>query len=329
MITLLNKRSFLRSLVCTLALLLMPLQYAHAHAGKVLFASGQVTVKSRKHNNTTLKRGSEIWAGDIIMTGKNGTIQIRTGDDSLISLKPNSKLIIEAHKHSGPEDEQYSSIEIVKGAMRAVTGLIGKNKPDNFRIKARGSTIGIRGTEFVVQVCERDECNLASEGQRRDPADNGVYVGVVSGAITVENNKKIVELDSSLNVVLGVSMGVSKNKYQYVYIEERNDDPVVLKEVPKILSKAMAPPGLKTKQKSRHTMKPYAGLDSAHIETHLAQTAPIDKPRSGLADFENLAYPSAPDVFKAWREVRGSYLGIDVSDGQEYNLTSGTPALTP
>ena len=36
--------------------------------------------------------------------------------------------------------------------MRVVTGLIGRNSPENVRFNTPTATIGIRGTEFVVDV---------------------------------------------------------------------------------------------------------------------------------------------------------------------------------
>jgi len=333
-----TKHTLFYSLLFVLVCFATPLQQAYAHAGKVLFASGEVTVVSRRHNNKILKRGSKVWPGDIVSTGKDASVQIRAGDGSFISLKEKSKLVLAAHKHTGPIEKQHSSIELVKGGMRAVTGLIGKNKPDNFRIKARGSTIGIRGTEFVVQICDKDECNQAKPGKSKDPAKSGVYVGVVTGAITVEKNKKAVELDASLNVVLGVSMGVSKDKYQFVHIEDKKVDiqetPKVLKEPPKILVKAMAPPPpvINNKQdkdarppKPKHNLAPYEGIDVKHLQVHIASTMPIDKPRSALEDFENLDYPQKPNVLSPYREIREGYKGRDLSDGQFYDLSEGFP----
>lgn len=335
-----SKRIISCSLLFVLLCAALPVQQVHAHAGKILFASGEVTVKSKRHGNKILKRGSKVWPGDIIMTGKDSSVQIRSGDGSLISLKEKTRFIITAHKHTGPIEKQHSSIELVKGSMRAVTGLIGKNKPDNFRIKARGSTIGIRGTEFVVQICDKDECNQAKPGEKRQAAKSGVYVGVVTGAITVEKNQKAVELDASLNVVLGVSMGVSKDKYQFVHIEDKKEDikeaPKVLKEAPKILVKAMAPPPPVIHKKAdknaappkpKHKLAPYEGIDAEHLKIHLASTAPVVKPRSALEDFENLDYPHIPNVASPHREFRSGYYGKDMSDGQMYNLNEGFPFI--
>ncbi|MDH5444104.1 MAG: FecR family protein [Gammaproteobacteria bacterium] len=334
-----TKHKLLSSLLLGLVLI-VPAQQVLAHAGKVLFASGKVTVKSKRHSNTVLKRGSKVWPGDVVMTGKESSVQIRSGDGSFISLKGNSRLVIAQHKHTGPIEDQRSSIELVKGGMRAVTGLIGKNKPDNFRIKARGSTIGIRGTEFVVQICDKDECNQAKEGEKKEAAKSGVYVGVVNGAITVEKNEKKVELDASLNVVLGVSMGVSKDKFQYVHIDdkppEKEEEPIVIKEQPKILVKAMAPPAPKLDKddekegkpaKPKHNLKPFEGIDVATLQAHLLATAPVESALSPMEEFEELEYPGKPYVLTPHREIRAGYRGRNIADGQNYDLSGGFPKL--
>ncbi len=317
--------------------LMLPSQQIFAHAGTIIFANGTVKVKSKKGDIRKIKRGSKVRPGETVITGKDSRVQIRTGDGSFISLPPKSELVIAAHKHTGPIEKQHSSLDLVKGGMRAVTGLIGKNKPDHFRITARGSTIGVRGTEFVVQICDDDECNQAAKGKEKDPADNGVYVGIVSGAITVQKNKKEVELDASLNVVMGVSMGIKKDSIQYVFLGEgKKKEPEKLKQAPIVLVKAMAPPpliikpkGAKNKDKAPplHNMSPFEGIESGKLQLHLAATAPIAKPISALEDFEELDYHSKPGVMGPHNEIRIPYTGHSINDGQRYDLTEGFPRL--
>lgn len=316
-------------LVFLLLCITLPAQQVYAHAARVIFTHGTVIIKTSKGKTIQAKRGSKVRRGDIIITKKDSRTQIRAGDGSFISLQPKSKLRITAHKHTGSVEEQHSMIELIKGGMRTVTGLIGKNKPDNFRIKVRQSSIGIRGTEFVVQICDND-CNQTTKNKGKAPIDNGIYVGLISGAITVENNKKIVILDAGLNVLLGVSMGVSKEKFQYVYIENDDAAPETLAETPKVLVLAMAaPPPVPlskreaTTQKPKHQLAPYEGIDIKHLQAHLASTAPVEKARSAFEAFEQVAYPGVPDVLAGLREIRLPYAGRNINDGQIYDLTSG------
>lgn len=307
---------------------LLPVHEVLAHAGVVLFVNGKVSAKSLKGKTRSIKRGSKVHTGDLIITGIKSQIQIRAGDGSMLSLQENSKLRIIKHKHTGTVDEQSSLVELVKGGMRAVTGLIGKNKPENFKIKVKQSTIGIRGTEFVIQLCEND-CDLDPNENNIDPAENGVYVGVLSGAITVERKEQVVELDSSLNVVMGVSMGIDEKKRQYLFIGDKKDAKVeTLPKPPAVILQALAPPPVKItpgtrKKPPTHTLTAYSGISSDAMTAHISATLPAKKALSAVEDFDMLAYPTAPDVHIKNRFIYPKLHGIDIKDGSFHDLSYG------
>jgi len=309
---------------------LLPVKQLFAHAGTVLFVNGHVTATALDGKVHKLERGSKVREGDIIITGKGAKVQIRAGDGSMIALQGNTTFDIIRHKHSGYVDEQNSLVELVKGGMRAVTGLIGKKNPDKYKIKVKQSTIGVRGTEFVIQLCDDNctpEAKTDAQGQSPAPATkNGVYVGVLSGGVTVATKEKEVDLDASLDVVMGVSMGVSKNKKQYVFIGAEEDaKPEALAEPPKVILEALAPPPVdlsKKKKAKTHSLSPYSNINIQRHATQLAATQPVDAPHSAIEDFDALRYP-APDVFKKNRFIYSRYHGTDAVNGGDYYLTSG------
>lgn len=326
-----NIRNFTLYVLLAASLCLTPIQTVFAHAGVVLFANGDVKVKSTKGAVRKVKRGSKVHPGELIITGKESQIQVRAGDGSMLSLQSNSQLRIIEHNHTGTIEEQSSLVELVKGGMRAVTGFIGKNKPDNFKVMVRGSTIGIRGTEFVIQLCEND-CDLDPEEDSKDMAKNGVYVGVLSGAITVARKEQKIELDSSLNVVLGVSMGIDEKKKQYVYIGDKQNAKVEpLPKPPEVILQALAPPpvkkssGKKQRPKVSHTLARYSGIDSDHLKKHIATTQPAEKPLSAVQEFDALAYPNVPDVFQKNRFIFPILIGQDIGDGSIHYLDNQPP----
>ena len=314
-------------LLCIL-LGLLPTTAVYAHAGKVLFVNGTVTAYSAKRGTRTLKRGVKVWPGDLINTGANSQIQMRTGDGSLISLQEKTKFKIIKHRHTGEPQKQSSLVNLVKGGMRAVTGAIGKQNPDNFKIQVKQATIGIRGTEFVIQVCD-DDCNKKGDKKDKAATKNGVYVGVLSGAVTVaQKQQEVVKLDASLNVVMGVSMGVSKDKKQYVFIGEKEDaKPQTLPEPPKVILQALAPPPVKVtraeKKKRTHTLKTYDGIDTRLFAKNMDETRPVEKPLSAVERFDALTYPTAPDVMKKNRFIHPTLTGVDVNTGEYFNLNDG------
>ena len=340
-----STQRYLYSFLLVTMMSLMPVKQLLAHAGTVLFVNGDVTATSLDGKVHKLVRGSKVRDGDIVITGKGAKVQIRAGDGSMISLQEKTTFDIIQHKHSGYVDETNSLVELVKGGMRAVTGLIGKKNPDNYKIKVKQSTIGIRGTEFVIQLCDDDcqpqvtttdketaketgtETATGTEAKAQTPApSNGVYVGVLSGGVTVATNEKEVDLDASLDVVMGVSMGVSKDKKQYVFIGEEEDaKPETLQEPPKVILEALAPPpvDLSKKQKEKtHSLSPYSGIDTKHHAKQLAATQPVDEPHSAIEDFDALVYP-APDVFIKNRFIYSRYHAVDTFHGGDYFLTSG------
>src|SRR5690606_40688035 len=55
---------------------------------------------------------------------------------------------------------------LVRGALRTISGAIGKRQPDDYRMSTPTASIGIRGTEFVVEetVCD-PSCHPGQTGR--------------------------------------------------------------------------------------------------------------------------------------------------------------------
>jgi hypothetical protein len=67
-------------------------------------------------------------------------------------MGPGSELLISEFEFNPNSYAGDLAISLLKGTMRVVTGLIGKTAPDNVRFSTPSATIGIRGTEFVVDL---------------------------------------------------------------------------------------------------------------------------------------------------------------------------------
>ena len=68
-----------------------------------------------------------------------------------VTLQPNSQLDVQEYEASPGQESVV--LELLKGAMRTITGQIGKRQPDKISVKARGVTVGIRGTTFAMRLC--------------------------------------------------------------------------------------------------------------------------------------------------------------------------------
>jgi len=129
---------------------------SYASSGTVILAKGVVTATSADKSNRVLAKGAAIEEGDIINTANKSFAVIRMLDNTKLTLKPGTTIAI--GKFSVEEGKEEGCINLVKGGLRTVTGLIGKRKPDSFQVDTPIASIGIRGTDFITRICAGDEC---------------------------------------------------------------------------------------------------------------------------------------------------------------------------
>lgn len=199
--------------------------------GQVIQLMG--TVSAQKNNGAIrlLSLGAGVSAGDVITTEKNSVVRIALSDGGQLSLRPESRLNLEAYQFQETQPQQDKmAFSLIKGGLRAVTGSIGKRSNANaYQAKATQATIGIRGTRFGMLDCrtlegEPDKDQASSclgllVNQTKDktiPPADGLYVEVTEGAINVANNAG----------ALIVSNG------QISYVADANTAPVSLNEDP-------------------------------------------------------------------------------------------------
>jgi hypothetical protein len=125
---------------------------AGAAAGRAEFTIGGVTVAGRDGVERPLARGTELDNGDTVRT-KDGRAQIRFIDGAYVSLQPNTEFGIREYRYENKTDgNERGFFGLLKGAMRTVTGAIGRVNRDRYQISTPTATVGIRGTGGVIQV---------------------------------------------------------------------------------------------------------------------------------------------------------------------------------
>lgn len=139
-----------------------------AEVGKVILASGE-TRAVRGGQSVPLARGAAIEDRDVLETGPKSSMQVRFADESIMALKEQSRLAIEEFRYSGRADgEERAAFRLLKGAVRTITGVIGRTDNDRYRMSTHVSTVGIRGTMYALGVCTGDCVNtdgsLAADG---------------------------------------------------------------------------------------------------------------------------------------------------------------------
>ena len=143
-----------RHLALSLLLFALTAQ-AQEWAGTVKSASGE-TYAERNGQRIAIKAGDRVFPGDKLISGKDSQIGVTLRDDTLISASANSQLSIREFSFNPATHEGGMAISILRGVTAMVSGPVAKANPQAMRVNTPTTTIGIRGTEFVVEV-EADE----------------------------------------------------------------------------------------------------------------------------------------------------------------------------
>jgi hypothetical protein len=128
---------------------------ANAAAGRTEFSIGGVTVTGRDGVSRPLARGAELDSGDTVRTN-DGRAQIRFTDGAYVSLQPNTEYSIREYRYDAAKTDgnETGFFGLVRGAMRTVTGAIGRVNRGRYQITTPTATVGIRGTGGVIQVLD-------------------------------------------------------------------------------------------------------------------------------------------------------------------------------
>ena len=181
--------------------------FSAGEVGSVVFAKGAISAQDATGAPRLLARNSPIYQNDTIVTARKSFAVIKFVDDTKMSIRPNSEITID--RFNASPGEETAEFSIVKGGLRALTGAIGNRKPENVRFRTREASIGIRGTDLAIRICEDDECwieELALSNfepvktnclTRMDKLPPGEFIVVFSGAIVTGNDAgKEIEMEA-------------------------------------------------------------------------------------------------------------------------------------
>ncbi len=133
--------------------------------GEVSLVLGKATRYSQDGTRELLKQGSLVAEGDQIVTQSNGHVHVRFVDDALVSVRPNSQLIIDRYDFDAQFPKRSAvKFELQEGVARAISGEAAKAARDRFRLNTPIAAIGVRGTDFVVSADRGTTRALVNEG---------------------------------------------------------------------------------------------------------------------------------------------------------------------
>lgn len=159
-------------------------------AAAIVFASGAAQIVDKDGHARAAVRGGEIVAGETIETS-DGRTQLRFRDGASMSLQPATRFRVDEFRFvdqggKASEDDR-GFFSLLKGGFRTLSGLIGKERRQQYKVDAAVATIGIRGTDYsanltdaglsvrtfggLVEVCSDAGCVQVAPGETVVVAD--------------------------------------------------------------------------------------------------------------------------------------------------------------
>jgi flagellar biosynthesis GTPase FlhF len=120
-------------------------------AGTIELIEGDVRVLDTAKAPRSVAKGSKVYEGESIVTGGNGEVHLAMEDSGFIGVRPDTRMRFTKYQANG-EATDTSVIGLLQGAVRSVTGWIGKNNASAYQIRTPTATIGVRGTDHETLV---------------------------------------------------------------------------------------------------------------------------------------------------------------------------------
>lgn len=162
-----------------------------AAAGLVQFTAGDVQLR-RGDNLSRLAKGAELDGGDVVLTGTEGRAQIRFTDGGLVALYPDSQFTVTRYADGAGTGEDHFVVNLLRGGMRALTGLIGKRNPASYKVITPTAVVGIRGSAFMLAIDANGKVLVSGEQDEIEVCTQAGCVGVTAGeAVLVLSDQEL------------------------------------------------------------------------------------------------------------------------------------------
>jgi hypothetical protein len=122
-----------------------------ADIGLIKVSSGAVFIE-RAGANLKAEVGTAVQVSDVLRTGADGSVGITFSDNSLLSIGPGTVFAIDKYQFDSTTYAGEFMGSLKQGKLAAISGKMVKQSPEAMKIRTPSAVMGVRGTEFVVQV---------------------------------------------------------------------------------------------------------------------------------------------------------------------------------
>lgn len=216
-------------------------------SAKLVDAQGTVTARDTHGNRRALVSGGSVYPGDTVETAAGARTVLVFRDDSRLTLGANAQFRVDTFvfDDKNPTEGRFL-VTLLRGSLRALTGLIGKANNRNVGFSTVTATIGIRGTGLDLDCSAGASCafftwlgaiEVTPHGQTALQvlqAGQGLFVGP-SGirpftAPTLENLPRPDQVPVNLQQLFGVGQPNVEEEGLFVFVRDGHIEVVSSKE---------------------------------------------------------------------------------------------------
>lgn len=129
---------------------------AAGDAGIVQTSKGEVRIE-RSGIKVAVAPSMPVKQQDRIVTGKDSSVAIRLNDNTMLSAGPNSILDLNRYSFNTTTLSGALDATLKRGTLAVISGAIAKTSPQSVRFHTQTITLGVRGTEFMIDAGQESE----------------------------------------------------------------------------------------------------------------------------------------------------------------------------
>ena len=123
------------------------------HSGTIKSVNGVVKV-ARPSGIYLAQPGDRISPKDKLVTSDKATAQVLLRDGTALHLGERTQVDIRSFSYNPTTQQGNIVVGMLEGTMRMITGAIAKIQGNDVQVITKTSTIGARGTDFIVEARE-------------------------------------------------------------------------------------------------------------------------------------------------------------------------------
>lgn len=106
----------------------------------------------RGNTRTSATVGTALQAKDRVVTDANSTAGLTLRDNTLLSVGPSSILEMNRYAFDATSHKGEMDTSVKRGSLSVISGKIAKASPESVKFNTATVTLGVRGTEFILEV---------------------------------------------------------------------------------------------------------------------------------------------------------------------------------